>query len=137
MPPVQQQQDAERLRSLGGRIARGARFVGVRSWRGMRPAAGEAETLADLARCDGPGRSFKFQKRAGCVYRGHRAVYLGPYVSVMDEEGHLFPRGQAIEVCTDTLAKLSHQPYLGSFVLLEPGVAIPEAYSVACGPGCC
>ena len=82
-------------------------------------------------------RGFKFQKRAGCVYLGHRAVYLGPYASVMDEEGHLFPRGQALEVCTDTLAKLSHEPYAGSFVLLEPGVDTPEAYAVACGPGCC
>jgi len=82
-------------------------------------------------------RGFKFQKSAGCVYLGHRALYLGPYVSVMDEEGHLFPRGQVIEVCTDTLAKLSHQPYAGSFALLEPGVAIPGAYSVECRPGCC
>jgi SAM-dependent methyltransferase len=80
-------------------------------------------------------RGFKFQKKAGCVFLGQRAVYLGPYTSVMDEEGHLFPRGQAIEVCTDTAAKLSHAPYRGSFVLLEPGAAIAEA--AACGPGCC
>ncbi|HYU41331.1 MAG TPA: methyltransferase domain-containing protein, partial [Vicinamibacteria bacterium] len=36
-------------------------------------------------------RGYKFQKKAGCVFLGHRAVYLGPYVSVGDEEGHLFP----------------------------------------------
>jgi len=82
-------------------------------------------------------RGFKFQKSAGCVYLGHQALYLGPYASVMDEEGHLFPRGQAIEICTDTLAKLSRDPYAGSFVLLEPGVDVLEAYAVACGPGCC
>jgi hypothetical protein len=82
-------------------------------------------------------RGFKFQKSAGCVFLGHRALYLGPYTSVMDEEGHLFPRAQAIEVCTDTLAKLRHEPYAGSFVLLEPGVEVPAAYAVACGPGCC
>jgi 7,8-dihydro-6-hydroxymethylpterin dimethyltransferase len=82
-------------------------------------------------------RGYKFHKTAGCVFLGHRAVYLGPYTSVMDEEGHLFPRGQALEICTDTLAKLSHDPYKGSFVLLEPGVDVPEAFAVACGPGCC
>jgi radical SAM protein with 4Fe4S-binding SPASM domain len=82
-------------------------------------------------------RGFKLQKRAACVYRGHRAVYLGPYVSVMDEEGHLFPRGQEVEICTDTLAKLSHEPYAGSFALLEPGAEVREACAVACGPGCC
>lgn len=78
-------------------------------------------------------RGFKFRKRAGCVFRGHRAVYLGPYVSVSDEEGHLFPRGQAVEVCTDTLAKLSNEPYRGSFALLEP-----DAHSAAvAGEACC
>jgi radical SAM protein with 4Fe4S-binding SPASM domain len=82
-------------------------------------------------------RGYKFQKKAGCVFLGHRAVYLGPYVSVGDEEGHLFPRGQAVEICTDTVAKLSHAPYQGSFALLEPGVDIPAAFAAACGPGCC
>lgn len=85
-------------------------------------------------------RGYKFQKRAGCVFKGHRAVYLGPYVSVMDEEGHLFPRGQAIEICTDTLAKLAHDPYRGSFAILEPGADAPEAItgaSCAPGSGCC
>jgi ubiquinone/menaquinone biosynthesis C-methylase UbiE len=82
-------------------------------------------------------RGFKFQKSKGCVYQGHRAVYLGPYASVMDEEGHLFPRGQAIEICTDTRAKLSHDPYAGAFALLDPGADVPGAYATACGPGCC
>jgi hypothetical protein len=71
------------------------------------------------------------------VFLGHRAIYLGPYASVMDEEGHLFARGQALEVCTDTLAKLSHDPYQGSFLLLPPGAAVPESVAVSCGPGCC
>jgi SAM-dependent methyltransferase len=81
-------------------------------------------------------RGYKFHKTAGCVFLGHRAIYLGPYASVMDEEGHLFARGQALEVCTDTLAKLSHDPYQGSFLLLAPGVAAPESVAVSCGPVC-
>jgi hypothetical protein len=74
------------------------------------------------------------------VFQGHRAVYLGPYVSVTDEEGHLFPRAQAVEVCTDTLAKLGNEPYRGSFALLEPGVATSDLAADACcasGAGCC
>jgi radical SAM protein with 4Fe4S-binding SPASM domain len=85
-------------------------------------------------------RGYKFRKRAGCVFQGHRAVYLGPYVSVTDEEGHLFPRGQAVEVCTDTLAKLSNEPYRGSFAILEPGAAAADVTGEACcapGSGCC
>ncbi len=87
-------------------------------------------------------RGFKFEKKAGCVFQGHRAIYLGPYVSVMDEEGHLFPRGQAVEICTDTLAKLSHAPYQGRFALIEPdGTAATidpaSCAEEACAPGCC
>jgi radical SAM protein with 4Fe4S-binding SPASM domain len=82
-------------------------------------------------------RGYKFRKTAGCVFEGHRAVYLGPYAAVNDEEGHLFPRGQAVEVCTDTVAKLSHDPYRGAFVILEPGVDVPESFAAGCGPGCC
>jgi radical SAM protein with 4Fe4S-binding SPASM domain len=85
-------------------------------------------------------RGYKFQKRAGCVFEGHRAVYLGPYVSVTDEEGHHFPRGQAVSVCTDTLAKLGREPYRGSFALIEPGAAasvVAADGSCAPGSGCC
>ncbi len=83
-------------------------------------------------------RGYKFRKRAGCVFQGHRAVYLGPYVSVTDEEGHLFPRGQTVEVCTDTLAKLSNEPYRGSFAILDPGAAASDVVeNASCAPGCC
>jgi SAM-dependent methyltransferase len=87
-------------------------------------------------------RGFKFEKKAGCVFKGHRAVYLGPYVSVIDEEGHLFPRGQAITICTDTLAKLSHAPYKGAFALIDQDGDPPEVDPAGCAdggcrPGCC
>lgn len=74
------------------------------------------------------------------MFQGHRAVYLGPYVSVTDEEGHLFPRGQSVEICTDTLAKLGSDPYRGSFALFEPGDGRSEVEADVCcasGAGCC
>ena len=52
-------------------------------------------------------RGWKFEKTAGCVFRGQRAVYLGPGKALLDEEGHTFPRGLEVEICTDTAAKLS------------------------------
>lgn len=66
-------------------------------------------------------RGYKFRKSAGCVYKGHRAVYLGPGKAFLDEEGHLFPRNEPTEICTDSLAKLTHAPYDGMFAVLEPG----------------
>jgi MoaA/NifB/PqqE/SkfB family radical SAM enzyme/SAM-dependent methyltransferase len=66
-------------------------------------------------------QGFKYEKNSGCVYQGHRAVYLGPGKAFLDEEGHLFPRNEAYEVCTDTVAKLSRPPYRDMFAILAPG----------------
>jgi hypothetical protein len=90
-------------------------------------------------------RGWKFEKTAGCVYRGQRAVYLGPGKAFVDEEGHTFPRGLEVEVCTDTASKLSRPPYGGSFHVIEPeegaGFSIEGSRqeTAACDPstGCC
>jgi hypothetical protein len=64
-------------------------------------------------------------------------VYLGPGKAFVDEEGHLFPRNEPYEICTDTVAKLSRNPYKGMFAVLEPG---EDAVSYACSStdgACC
>jgi MoaA/NifB/PqqE/SkfB family radical SAM enzyme/ubiquinone/menaquinone biosynthesis C-methylase UbiE len=81
-------------------------------------------------------RGWKFEKTSGCVFKGHRAVYLGPAKAFVDEEGHQFPRNEPYEICTDTVAKLSNAPYKGMFAILEPGEE--RAGYACCGPeGCC
>lgn len=81
-------------------------------------------------------RGYKFEKSAGCVFKGHRAVYLGPAKAFIDEEGHMFPRNEPYEICTDTVAKLSNPPYAGMFAVLEPGEE--RAGYACCAPGeCC
>ena len=82
-------------------------------------------------------RGYKYEKRAGCVYQGHRAVYLGPGKAFLDEEGHLFLRNEPIEICTDSVAKLSRAPYDTTFAVLEPG-EVRVGYA-CCAPdgGCC
>lgn len=81
-------------------------------------------------------RGYKFEKTSGCVFKGHRAVYLGPAKAFIDEEGHQFPRNEPYEICTDTAAKLSNPPYKGMFAILEPGQE--RAGYACCGPeGCC
>jgi MoaA/NifB/PqqE/SkfB family radical SAM enzyme/SAM-dependent methyltransferase len=89
-------------------------------------------------------RGWKFEKTAGCVFRGQRAIYLGPAKAFLDEEGHTFPRGFEVEVCTDTAAKLAAPPYAGSFRVIEPesdGGSLEAAARCApgdpCAPGCC
>jgi len=87
-------------------------------------------------------RGYKFEKKKGCTYTGQKAIYLGPMQAVVDEEGHLFPRNEAVTVCTDTAAKLQHAPYQTSFVLTQgENVTIGEssADESASGPkeNCC
>ena len=88
-------------------------------------------------------RGYKFEKTAGCRLIGQHAVYLGPQKAVVDEEGHLFPRGEAVEVCTDTAAKLSQAPYAGSFAIVDGPTGTrevsPSDDDAGCGsgPGCC
>ena len=86
-------------------------------------------------------RGYKFEKRAGCSYVGQYAIYLGPLKAAIDEEGHLFPRGSHVEVCTDTAAKLSRAPYAGSFVIVDgpTGHAAVDGGDACCAPGsdCC
>lgn len=64
-------------------------------------------------------RGYKFEKKSGCVYTGQMAVYHGPMKAAMDEEGHMFPRNIPVEVCTDTAARLSNQPYNGQFSVID------------------
>jgi radical SAM protein with 4Fe4S-binding SPASM domain len=86
-------------------------------------------------------RGFKFEKKAGCRYVGQWATYLGPMKATVDEEGHFFPRGMPVEVCTDTAAKLRAAPYVGSFAVadgLDSKINV-TAHSSCCTPGgtCC
>ena len=87
-------------------------------------------------------RGYKFEKKAGCQYMGQYAVYLGPMKATIDEEGHLFPRGTPVEICTDTAAKLSRPPYAGSFVIADSPTGATEVTAgddSCCAPGdnCC
>jgi radical SAM protein with 4Fe4S-binding SPASM domain len=78
-------------------------------------------------------RGFKFEKRAGCRYVGQWATYLGPMKATVDEEGHFFPRGVPVEVCTDTAAKLRAAPYAGSFAVIDGD----SRMNVSAEDGCC
>ncbi len=86
-------------------------------------------------------RGYKFQKKAACRYIGQEATYLGPMQAVMDEEGHFFPRDQAVAVCTDTAEKLKKPPYQSDFVVTQgdqAGVRSPQdTDNPCCEPEAC
>ena len=81
-------------------------------------------------------RGYKYAKQEGCVFVGQHATYLGPFKGIADEEGHYFPRGSEVEVCTDTAAKLSKPPYAGMFLIQDPDQPVAQ-FSCCDETGCC
>lgn len=65
-------------------------------------------------------RGLRFDKGDTCLYRGQTAVYLGPGRSFCDDDGHTYERGEIVEICSDTAAKLSREPYRNMFVVTDP-----------------
>jgi hypothetical protein len=53
-----------------------------------------------------------------CLDQGDAAIYLGPWSSVCDDDGHTYPRGARIAVCAKTAAVLRRAPYAGSFLII-------------------
>jgi len=84
-------------------------------------------------------RAYKYRKKAGCVYIGQKAIYHGPFKATLDEEGHIFPRGEAVEVCTDTAQKLSNHPYDTLFTITDPTGKTSNEFTCSSDsmPGCC
>jgi radical SAM protein with 4Fe4S-binding SPASM domain len=86
-------------------------------------------------------RGYKFEKKDDCVYIGQRAIYHGPYKAITDEEGHLFPRNEPVEVCTDTAQKLCNLPYTGQFTIFNVNDGNKASYNCSTseteGVSCC
>ncbi len=91
-------------------------------------------------------RAHKDVKSKKCLYSGHQVTYKGPFKSITDDEGHEFPRGLAIEVCTDTAKRLSLPPYREFFTITAPAGDTMPADKEPCtdtgkkesgGSGCC
>lgn len=55
-----------------------------------------------------------------CLDYGHAVIYRGPYAEVMDDEGHLYPRGERMAVCERTYRMLIEGPYHGQFIGIPP-----------------
>ncbi|MHB8369277.1 MAG: methyltransferase domain-containing protein [Leptospirales bacterium] len=60
--------------------------------------------------------AYRATKSDSCTYLGQKAIYLGPYAQVEDDDGHVFPRFEPVSVCTDTAANLKAL-YPDSFLL--------------------
>jgi arsenite methyltransferase len=68
-----------------------------------------------------------------CSDEGHAVIYRGPFASVTDDEGHIFPRGERMAVCERTYRQLlTSGPYRDAFIGITP--SIPRAPVPWCAP---
>ncbi len=59
---------------------------------------------------------------APCLDYGHAVIYRGPFASVSDDEGHVFPRGERMAVCERTFKFLTEGPLKNDFIGIAPAV---------------
>ena len=67
-----------------------------------------------------------------CIDVGHAVIYKGPFASVTDDEGHIFPRGERMAVCERTYRFLTDGPYKDDFIGIIPHS--PREASPWCAP---
>ncbi len=58
-----------------------------------------------------------------CLDIGQAVIYRGPYASVTDDEGHVFPRGERMAVCERTYEFLIEGPCRDNFIGITPADA--------------
>ncbi len=57
-----------------------------------------------------------------CLDYGHAVIYRGPFASITDDEGHVFPRGERMAVCERTYTFLTSGPLQDHFIGIAPAV---------------
>jgi SAM-dependent methyltransferase len=68
-------------------------------------------------------------KEGECWERKQAVVYRGPWKQVMDDDGHIFCRGERMAVCDKTFQIMTnnHSPYQADIIGLEPQLEISLA----------
>jgi hypothetical protein len=69
-----------------------------------------------------------------CVWKGHFALFTGPFTEVEDDDHHVYRRGAPLEICSKTLDVLGSGPYSRHFAIINRA-----SEEVSCAPGgrCC
>ncbi len=80
-----------------------------------------------------------YPEEAPCVWRGHFAVLMGPFLSISDDDDHTFLSGEPLEICSKTLKVLEHPKYQSAFGIFNRARESVTAEPVIGGAstGCC
>ncbi len=64
-------------------------------------------------------------KQGPCIERNQAVIYKGPFFKVLDDDGHIYERGQRYAVCEKTFELYKKAPYQDHFAAVEPLMQIP------------
>lgn len=64
-------------------------------------------------------------KPGACFERNQAVIYKGPFLKVLDDDGHAMERGKRYAVCDKTFNLYQHAPYREHFSFIEPLTEIP------------
>lgn len=66
-------------------------------------------------------------KQGPCFERNQAVVYKGPFLKVLDDDGHAMERGKRYAVCDKTFNLYQAAPYKEHFAFIEPITEVPLA----------
>ncbi len=74
-----------------------------------------------------------------CHWRGHFALFAGPFVEAADDDHHLYRRGEPLEICSKTLTVLETEGYAPHFAIINRAGRQVSGDAVTCSPdgNCC
>lgn len=80
-----------------------------------------------------------FPEQSPCVWGGDFALLAGPFAEAVDDDNHVYRRGEPQEICSKTRHVLSTDGYRRHFAILNRAGQGVSGEPVACAPsgGCC
>jgi SAM-dependent methyltransferase len=69
-----------------------------------------------------------------CTWKGHFAMFAGPFVEIADDDHHVYRRGEPVEVCSKTLAVLEARGYASHFAILNRAGGRVSGTAITCCP---
>jgi SAM-dependent methyltransferase len=74
-----------------------------------------------------------------CVWQGDFALLAGPFLEAVDDDHHVYRRGEPLEICSKTLKVLDADGYASHFAILNRAGQRVSGEAVTCSPdgGCC
>jgi SAM-dependent methyltransferase len=74
-----------------------------------------------------------------CLWQGHFVMFAGPFLEVVDDDRHVYRRGEPLEICSKTVAVLKSERYAPHFVIINRAGQEINGEAVTCSPNgvCC